>query len=211
MIDIHDVMTGLARCRPIFHSEADFQHALAWRIRETTPDIQIRLEFKPLLGDGRSIHLDIWIPSAGLAIELKYPTQRLHRTLHDEPFGLAEQGAQPIRRYDFLDDVQRLEHVVEQYGPAKGGYAILLTNVPNYWNLPRRGDAIDADFRVHERRHLSGRLSWSANAGAGTRRGRESDINLRGSYDLLWRDYSVLGAAGNERFRYLAVRVTSPT
>ena len=32
MLDISDLMTGLAVSRKVFHSEADFQHALAWHI-----------------------------------------------------------------------------------------------------------------------------------------------------------------------------------
>ena len=38
MINIHEVMTELAKMRPIFHSEADFQFALAWQIREMMPE-----------------------------------------------------------------------------------------------------------------------------------------------------------------------------
>lgn len=45
--DIHAVMGQLAHRRPIFHSEADFQFALAWRIKETLPDYEIRLEYEP--------------------------------------------------------------------------------------------------------------------------------------------------------------------
>ena len=129
------MMTGLARCRPVFHSEADFQHALAWQIREAMPESRLRLEFKPLPGNERRVHLDIWVPTEGLAIELKYPTQSFQKTVAGESFVLAEQGAQPIQRYEFLDDLRRLEHVVEQYGPARAGCAILLTNVPGYWSL----------------------------------------------------------------------------
>ena len=46
MLDIPELMRELARERPLFHSEADFQHALAWRIHETISDCGIRLEYK---------------------------------------------------------------------------------------------------------------------------------------------------------------------
>jgi hypothetical protein len=32
--------------RPLFHSEADFQHALAWRLQEQHRQISIRLEYR---------------------------------------------------------------------------------------------------------------------------------------------------------------------
>ncbi len=42
---LHKLMADLAAHRPIFHSEADFQHALAWQIHEAMPDCEIRLEW----------------------------------------------------------------------------------------------------------------------------------------------------------------------
>ena len=210
MLNIHSLMVGLSQSRSIFHSEADFQHALAWQIHEALPESQIRLEFKPFPDETRQIYLDIWVPTEGVVIELKYPTQGLKITHNLERFSLAEQGAQPIQRYEFLNDVQRLENVLERYEPARAGYAILLTNVPGYWNIPRDGNTIDAEFRLHERRKITGRRAWSESAGAGTTKGREQPLDIKGSYDLLWRDYSILGAAGNQRFRYLAVTVTLP-
>ena len=44
MLDIDGLMTGLAGTRKVFHSEADFQHALAWQIHEAMPESRIRLE-----------------------------------------------------------------------------------------------------------------------------------------------------------------------
>ena len=48
MLDIHGLMSKLRKRRPIFHSEADFQHALAWEIHLANPSHQVRLEFKRL-------------------------------------------------------------------------------------------------------------------------------------------------------------------
>ena len=39
-------MAALARVRPLFHSEADFQHALAWLIHQRHSDARIRLEYR---------------------------------------------------------------------------------------------------------------------------------------------------------------------
>jgi hypothetical protein len=56
-LDIHGLMQRLSKSRPIFHSEADFQFALAWRIKESMPDCEVRLEFKPYADE--SMFLDI--------------------------------------------------------------------------------------------------------------------------------------------------------
>ena len=37
MLDIKGLLTALAESRKVFHSEADFQHALAWHIHQTMP------------------------------------------------------------------------------------------------------------------------------------------------------------------------------
>ena len=70
-MNIHSIMRDLAG-RPIFHSEADFQFALAWQIKERMPDCEIRLEFPPFRRENMA--LDIWVPTMKMAIELKYTT-----------------------------------------------------------------------------------------------------------------------------------------
>ena len=73
MLDIHNLMVDLSKQRPIFHSEADFQHALAWQIHETMPNCEIRLEMPYRVSQG-NWHLDIWLQTMEIAIELKYRT-----------------------------------------------------------------------------------------------------------------------------------------
>ena len=97
----------LAEQRPIFHSEADFQHALAWAIHEARPDATVRLEI-PRDIDGRRAHVDIWVVDGeGLAIELKYLTTALDTVVAGERFQLRNQAAQDLGRYDILKDLAR--------------------------------------------------------------------------------------------------------
>ena len=78
MIEIPALMRKLAIERPLFHSEADFQHALAWRSREEHPNSGVRLEYKPPTNAGEErMQLDIWLVRLGVAIELKYKTGKL--------------------------------------------------------------------------------------------------------------------------------------
>ena len=53
-----ETLDALAMKRPIFHSEADFQHSLAWTIREAHPAIDVRLEW-PFGEVGRRQYFDI--------------------------------------------------------------------------------------------------------------------------------------------------------
>ena len=203
-LDIPGLMVTLSEERPIFHSEADFQHALAWQLRKVMPKDEIRLEYKPFQNE--KMYLDIWLSCAGVAIELKYLTKRLEQRSKQESFALLDQRAQPIRRYDFLRDVQRLERVVADFELAEVGYAILLTNDSPYWKHSSRS-TIDKNFRLHQGTKIAGDRAWSPKAAEGTTNDREEPIRLKGSYDCVWRDYFSFGEATNQRFRYLMIEV----
>jgi hypothetical protein len=45
--DVGAAVTALAADRPVFHSEADLQLALAWQLQEADPTARIRLETRP--------------------------------------------------------------------------------------------------------------------------------------------------------------------
>ena len=205
MFDMDRLMAGLAARRKVFHSEADFQHALAWHIHQAMPESQIRLEVDVMQVERQRRFLDIWLPLEGIAIELKYKTRGLELEQDDESFALRDQSAQDQGRYDFLRDIQRLELMRSKLEQRGAGYAVLLTNDSSYWSEPRSQDAVDSDFRIHEGRTISGELAWAAHASSGTVRGREAPIQLRGSYRLRWQEYSNFPGKSYGRFRYLAV------
>ena len=207
MIDMDGLMGSLADSRKVFHSEADFQHALAWHIHQAMPESQVRLEVDVMQVEHQRRFLDIWLPLEGIAIELKYKTRGLELEQDDEPFVLRNQSAQDQGRYDFLLDIQRLEHMHSKLEQCKAGYAVLLTNDSSYWKVPTHRDPVDADFRVHKGRAVSGALAWAARASSGTVGGRESPIQIRDSYRLRWREYSNFPGKSYGSFRYLAVSV----
>ena len=168
-------------------------------------DCGVRLEFKPFPAE--PMHLDIWLPGIGVAVELKYKTRKLNLLREGESFALREAAARDISRYDFLKDIQRLEQL-RKLPNARSGFAVLLTNDPSYWKHPSRNATIDAAFSLHEGRTIKGEMAWSELAGAGTTKHREAPIRLNGSYDLHWQDYADMGDGHNRRFRYLAVRTS---
>lgn len=110
MIDVKETLRTLAPTRPIFHSEADFQHALAWHIHNRHPELKVRLEYRPAIV-GRKVHIDIWLEREGsvYAIELKYKTRRLSTSVHGESFDLLNHSAHDCARYDVCKDVSRVE------------------------------------------------------------------------------------------------------
>ena len=209
MIEIAKLMNELPRDRPVFHSEADFQHALAWQIHKSNPENAVRLEYRPR--PESAMYVDLWSASEGLVIELKYRTRKLNCRVGNEHFQLRDQRAHPPSRYSFLKDLQRLEYFVRTVPDVRAGVAVFLTNDAAYWNKPSRGDVVDANFRLHTDCPLSGELDWSERASPGTKKGRETPILLSGRYRLEWREYANVGEGRHARFRYLAIRVVDGT
>jgi len=209
MIDLTEIIKNLSKLRPIFHSEADFQHALAWEIHKQVYVCDMRLEYKPPQITKR-YYVDIWCSQGDYvtALELKYKTRRLYANVKDETFDLLTQGAQDHGRYDFLKDIQRLEEIVLKTSVVIG-YAIFLTNDSAYWSRGRESQTVDADFRIHQDRLVTGELNWSPNASKGTKRNREEPIHIKNTYNLNWRDYSDPSAEPYGKFKYLLAKVES--
>lgn len=205
LAELEQTMAALAAQRPIFHSEADFQHAFAWQLQRSYPQARIRLETRPRPG----VRLDVlaYVDGRRVAFELKYLLRRLTTTIEDELFELPFQGAQDTRRYDFIKDIARLEVLVRE-DIVDHGYAVALTNDPLYWQGGQREDVADAAFRLGEGRTLAGVMAWSDRTGAGTKRFREESLSLAGSYDLLWRDFSRVEGGRYGTFRFLVVAVS---
>jgi hypothetical protein len=165
----------------------------------------MRLEM-PFTAASSSVHIDVFfiLDEMRHGIELKCKTRSLRVTSKGEAYNLKDQAAQDLGRYDFLLDVERIEHMVSQ-GHIDRGASILLTNDSAYWKSPRSPGTIDADFRLHEGRILQGALRWGSRASKGTTKCREAAISLRRTYRLGWRDYSEFGGHAYAKFRYLLI------
>lgn len=202
--DIIQTLEDLSKTRPVFHNEANFQFSLAWEIQKQNPETEIRLEHKVPEFDNRYIDICVLGPNPTF-IELKYKTVRTILTTNEENFVLVEHGAQPLGRYDFLKDLQRIEETTSPH-PGTTGYAILLTNDHRYWSAPSKHDSIDKAFKIDEGREIHGTLSWSSAAGGGTTKNREEPLQIMGRYDCRWSDFSDIDPASG-KFRYLCLRV----
>jgi len=196
------IMNDLAKDRPVFYSEADFQHALAWKIREKYGNVTIRLE----KGVGDDQYIDIVIGNGEIYIELKYKTCKLTKddtgvVVQGECFGLKNQGAQDNSKYDFWKDVERVQ------ASENGGYAIFLTNDHLYWGSDNEGYSAE-EFAINEGREMCNvkKMAWNLKNGK-TKKGKRNkciEINLKDP--LKWETYKNLeGGYDNEVFKYLLV------
>ena len=209
LVNVRAVLGALARRRPVFHSEADFQFAFAWELKLLNPGLDVRLETQP----EPNVRLDLSLvdPSSrrGAAVELKYMT-RLWVGSHDgESFALKNHGASDLRGYDVVKDVERVERFIAAR-PSWTGFVVALTNEASYWRTPTHGRPTNADaFRLYDGLVLAGHRRWGPHTG-GTAKGREAALALRGTYPLTWLDYSRLDATAAGTFRALVVPIGNP-
>ena len=195
--ELIETLNILAETRGVFHSEADFQHALAWLIHSRYPNLKIRLEF-PITGVG-AIDIVLFEGGAPFLLELKYKTRRAETVQDDEVFRLRAHGAQPLGRYDFFKDIYRIERSIYR------GAAIFLTNESQYWGVHPQGQG--SAFSMQNGRSIreGETLEWQGAPNiASIGSGRTGAIALRSSYSIGWRNYS---SPLDQVFRFLLVMV----
>ena len=207
MIVIADLMRRLASRRPVFCSEADFQHEIANEIRVGDPGLNIRLEW-PLPPPARgAIDIIVIGGSARFALELKYLCKGLSTTIDGDPVTLKNQSAHDHRSYDVCKDVTRMEAYANRTGFSAG--VLVLSNDPNYWQERLNDNSAYKAFRLSHARELGGELLWGATAGEGTTEARQQVLSLEGRYPLAWHDYSQIeGRSGLFRYLWIPVEPT---
>ena len=208
--NIHKLMSGLASEHSIFHSEADFQHALAWHIHTLDPGCRVRLEARfGIIAEtriGKNSFVDLWLPDSRIAVELKFAKDNFETNYEGEKHELRK-GAWDVTAYGFVRDIKRLEKLRND-GEIDTGFAVLLSNEPNIWTPPKRNrPAIFDAFRLHENQPpLAGQRNVAESASAKIKKSH-SPITLRGSYPISWRTYYNHEGKGRGLFCYLAVEV----
>ena len=154
---MHEIMAILAEKRPEFCSEADFQFALGWEIKEyfsgENANVEIRFECPALL-DGKSyVEVDIVVKLNDelFLIELKNPTKEGGRTTNN--------------RCDMIKDIERLEKLqpcnlyVQTFANSRTwkGFTIWLTDDEVYKNKTAEvhncnitdGAVVHSDYLYH--------------------------------------------------------------
>lgn len=165
---VGEALESLFKNRIIFHSEADFQHALAVTIAENK-NIKIRLE-KPCTilenKENKDIKIDIELTANDgekdlkYAIELKYKTKELNCVYLGENFNLKAQGAHNLGRYDFWKDCERITKLEKTFC---GGCVIFLTNDGLYKEIKEKLVCMSKNFAIEERveKAKDSKLEWN--------------------------------------------------
>jgi len=197
------VVKSLAKKRPVFHSEADFQFALAWELKRKFRKADIRIE-RPFGGElNEYLDIQVCIGDDIYPIELKYKTKELKIEISNEKFHLKDQGAQNHGSYDFLWDIKRIEKLSRDK-KFKTGFVIWLTNDMGYLTPPKNKKVGYAKFSVYDGREIKARqpMKWQ---GQTATRGRDTPISLKNDYTIGWKDYGQ-----SNQFKYALITIEKP-
>lgn len=201
--ELIEIMRELAQVRPIFHSEADFQHELGCLIRSKGRRVRLERPFKTPL----KFELDLEVDGE-IAIELKYKKALLKYTSDTELFDLSSAGAYPDNRFKIINDAKRVRDLVDQMFHSKG-FTIFLTNDKEYWCSDAK-KTIAEQFDLTEGRKFTKGTSLSlvdANA-----KNPKQQIDIRFEDIIRWQDYKndtnkELEKLNNGLFRFFVIDV----
>ena len=221
-INMTEIIEKLQGKRQIFCSEADFQLEMAWVIKEMYPNAKVRLEYVPTFNDKMRIDIIVFINNEWIPIELKYKTKNSKKEemidqITQEVFNLKNQGAKDIGCYLYLKDIMRIESIKEQKieiikgqekNNFKEGYAVFLTNDKIYLKSPQKNDCVYKEFSLENGITKHGELKWAEHTGAGTKKGIEEPIKLKGIYKMEWNEFSKVNEERSDgTFYYLVTKI----
>ncbi len=202
--DMKRILEKLSNERKVFHSEADFQFSLAWKIKEEYSDYKIYLEW-PVLTEDKNKYIDIVLEKDGkiIPIELKYKTKELKY----KNFNLKDHGARNLACYDYWKDIERVESLIINTNFEKG-FCIFLTNDLGFLNKPRSNVGYK-DFSIYENKRIfKKQLNWGKNIRKDNLNRRKEPINLKFNYQFNWENYCILKDSKlNNDFRYLFTEI----
>ena len=224
---------SLSNKRRIFHSEADFQFALAWEIKENyKDDVNIRLEY-PV--DKMNIDIVVFCGEKMIPIELKWLRTDFECCIkgadgeNGEKFKLALSGADPEIRYDCLKDIKRIESISEIRDNFVEGYTIWISNIETHFNKNHKHTM---QFDISQDETQKGKIYWDKNEqdeiknidGTLKKSLREGDsrrnvIELKDSYTFHWEDYSIIDKSEiddkkyhkQNKFKYCITTIKKPS
>ena len=215
--DLSSLLDGLALSRPIFHSEADFQHELAFALRSENLYVRLEQPFdlqKRVKNYPNKCELDLLSIRESdkfrTAIELKYFRTSFSCEVDGEEFHLVNTWGTNLSRYDSWADFQRVQWLVDE-GFASKGYSVVLTNASDAWQVnSETGNTYGKNFSLHQGRcyQRGERLDWHRDPtekSIGAKRLSGSPISIPNDGRCVWYPYSRLINAENRNteFRYL--------
>lgn len=197
--NVEQILKDFGKNSRLFLSEAQFQFELALEIKNRFNNLIVHLEYpsEKIKANGRYIYYDLVVEDKTTKefyiIELKYKTKKANIVYKGTLMILKNQSAQDLGRFDYLQDVSRVEDWLNN-NPTKhfaGGCAILLTNDSAYWTKSGK-NCIYKNFSLKDcATILAGGKNWEKNPkSSSVGINRINGLSLRNNYDIQWQKYS---------------------
>jgi hypothetical protein len=207
-------LSALAARRPVFHSEADFQHELAMEISRAGFDLRLEVPFSVNLNGHRvTVELDLLLidrlTKQRAAVEVKYVKSAASIVHNGENFDLKHTWGTNLSRFDCLADFQRVGRL-KAAGAVDFGFSIFLTNASEAWDRDAgKGRIMAGQFSIHDGRPLDAGavFDWdpvlpSRGSVSAKRLPPYTPIIVPSAATCMWTEYSEFQQK-NGRFRYL--------
>lgn len=208
---MQSILSNLASKGNTYTCEAQFQFDLACELREYfmshNVGHSIYLEY-PNSANGKTEYYDIVVEDASVepheycVIELKYKTTAAVAICYGQNFTLKTHGAQGLGRFDYLNDVARIEQFVQNSKNANG-FAIILTNDSQYWTQSGIGRSY-AEFSLKDGTiQAAGHKGWAQGISqTSTGIHRFNGLDLSKSYQINWSQWGQ-----SPDFKYLLLEI----
>ena len=206
---IYNIINSMRKKYKCFVSEKHLQFAFATEASKIIKNSKIYPEFVFADFGGKHIDLVVQVGKYRVGFEFKYIVSYCEGDYDGLHIKLRNQSALPVRRYNCLSDIERLEKLKENNN-INEGYFCLMTNEKQLWKKSiTRKDTTDKNLRF-ENGISHGRKFWSKNASIGTKNGKNKAINIKNDYTVRFIDFLDLcdfGFKGNTTFKLLLIKV----
>lgn len=185
-------MEELSKERRLFHSEANFQHALAYLIHQKCSYSQIRLE-----KEISEFYVDIIIhDKITIGIELKYKTKKFNYSELGEEFNLKSVNAHNFGCLDCRKYIYRLETLRNSN---------FLTNDTNYFNKKNNSkQPIYENIKIYDNNKINKKVDWVGSSASKNLISKQNIPDLNNEYKCNWEKYS---KCDDKEFKYSLLEV----
>lgn len=203
---IDKILENLSNRGICFVSEKHLQVEFAIEATKVFEKCDIYPEY--VFPDEKNKHIDLIISLANdkmIAIEFKYIVCEFKGRIHNRDIELRHQSALPVRRYNCMMDISRLEYL-KQKGKITVGYFVLISNEKKLWTESTK-ETIDEDFKLSNKIIKKGLKNWRKDAGSGTIKGHNKSIKINNNYKLIFKNFKEYKGVGNCLFKQLVIEI----
>ena len=202
---VNKILKNLSEREICFVSERNLQVEFDIEAKKEFGECNIYPEY--VFPDDRSKHIDLIIKQKNkkIAFEFKYIVCKFEYKKNDIDIKLRNQSALPVRRYNCMTDISRLE-TLKKDKKITEGYFILITNDKKFWTKSKN-ETIEEDFKFDKGIIKAKTKNWRKDAGKGTIKGHEKSIIIKNEYKIDFKTFKEYENQKKGLFKQLVLKI----